>query len=97
MKRKQKDKKTEIDKILADSEDVTLSLNSEAFYRIQKETSQNKLESHNDWKSGMEAFRSSAQLELEKIPLLEDYLHNVMESLLQRVLLLENKVEKLEK
>ena len=94
MKRKQKEQQTAIDRLISD--DIILSPDSGAEYRIQKDTSQNKLEADNDWRAGINAFRSSATLELEKIPLLEGHLYNTMESLLQRLLLLEKKVEILE-
>jgi len=94
MKKKRKEPQTEIDKVL---DNTITSPSYGAEYRIQKETMQNKLEANNDWQAGMNAFRSSVTLELEKIPLLEGHLYNTLESLLQKVLLIEKKVELLEK
>jgi phytoene/squalene synthetase len=80
------------------SNDVTFSDHSidDNTHRITKEVAQSKLEHYNDWKSGMDAFRERATLELTEIPLLRDYIHRNVESLVQKVLILEKKVEQLE-
>jgi hypothetical protein len=71
------------------------NIEEEATFRITRSVIQNKLENDMDWKDGMNKFREKATLDIAKIDNLEGYMHRNVELLLKKVLILEEKVERL--
>ena len=71
------------------------NVSDEATFRITKSIVQNKLEADMDWKDGMNTFCEKASLDLAKIDILEGFMHRIIELLLGKVLVLEEKGEQL--